>query len=167
MVRVSLLTQQLQLTGRRISSPENSAPDCGHHGDDNDDENQRDQQKCGQERQKSHRRFPPSLLRHRGQRFLPLPGSEGLEDRRLGSDSGLGAEHFHQEVGGGREVGEGQPGAGAGDVPHHGHQLGVPDLKQILAARLEAAAAAAVHGEGGECLVVGVTLEHHRLLGEV
>ena len=52
-----------------------------------------------------------------------------------------------------------QPGAAGGDVPHHRHHLRLPDLKQILEARLEAAATA-LHGEGGECLVVRVTLQH-------
>ena len=60
-----------------------------------------------------------------------------------------------------------QPGAAGGDVPDDGHQLGVLDLKHKLEAGLEAAAGAAVHGEGGERLVVGVTLEDQGLLAEV
>ena len=60
-----------------------------------------------------------------------------------------------------------QPRTAAGDVPDDGHQLGVLDLKQILHSGLGAARAAAVHGEGGESLVVSPTLELHRLLAEV
>ena len=61
-----------------------------------------------------------------------------------------------------------QPGGAGGDVPDDGHQLGVLDLKHKLEARLEAGGAgAAVHGEGGECLVVRVTLEDEGLLAEL
>ena len=86
-----------------------------------------------------------------------------MEDDGLRSDSGPGAGNLHQEVSGGGKVTECQPGAAGGDVLHHRHQLGVPDLKQILELALHTAATA-VHGEGGESLVVRLTLELQRLL---
>ena len=91
-----------------------------------------------------------------------------MEDNWLRSDSSLGTGNLHKKVCGGWEVTECQPGAAGGDVPDDGHQLGVLDHKLKLDPGLEAGGGGgAVHGEGGECLVVGVTLEDQRLLAEV
>ena len=72
----------------------------------------------------------------------------------------LAAEHADDELTGGGQVSECDPGGGGGDVPHYFSSVDIDNLKLITLLFLWPVSPLhmrTVHSEGGECLIEDIT----------